>query len=150
MELQFRLPERIFVYNNLLGPGTGYTPQQIVLGISSGIPGIFQVPNNAGSLFARSLKRITAGIQAQGAPSTLGGDFPYEPGDLVHFLGPRGRIGQRYIISISGKEYCVAHSDTRISSLSKEYISPNVRTRKSFALKAALCPVLNTIRCRTN
>ena len=46
MDLQFRLSERIFVYNNLLSPGTGYTPQQLVLSISSGITGTFQIPNN--------------------------------------------------------------------------------------------------------
>ena len=151
--VQFRISERIFVYNNLLSQGTGYTPQQLVLGIISGIPGIFQIPNNPGSLFARSLKRLTAGIhhaQAQGAPVTLGDDFPYEPGDLVHFLGPHGRIGQGYILSNSGKDYHVARSGTQISSLSKDYISPTLSTRKSFALKAALCPMLNTIKCRDN
>ena len=92
-DLQFRLSERIFVYNNTLGPGIGYTPHQVVLGIGSGIPGIYQVPDSESSIFARSLKRIKAGInqtQEQQAPSTLGGDFPYEPGDLVNFLGPRG------------------------------------------------------------
>ena len=44
--LWFRLSERAFVYDNLLSPGTGYTPQQLVFGISSGIPGIFQIPKN--------------------------------------------------------------------------------------------------------
>ena len=43
MDLQMRLSERIFVYNNALGPGIGYMPHQVVLGISSGIPGIYQV-----------------------------------------------------------------------------------------------------------
>ena len=104
------------------------------------------------SIFARSLKQIKAGIhqtQAQEAPSTLGGDFPYEPGDLVNFLGPRGRIGQGYITGIFGKEFRVAHSGTRILSLSKEYISPTFKTRNSFALKSALCPVLNTIKSKS-
>ena len=57
--------------------------------ISSRIPGIFQIPNNPDSLFARSLKRVTAGIhyaQERVAPIPLGDDFPYKPGDLVHFL----------------------------------------------------------------
>ena len=154
MNLQFRLSERIFVYNNTFtdtGPGNGYTPHQVVFGICSGIPGIFQVPGSVGSIFARSLRRIKSGIhqtQAQGAPSTLGGAFPYEPGDFVNFLGPRGRIGQGY--RYFGKEYRVAHSGTQISSLSKEYISPTTRTRISFALKSALCPILNTIKCKTN
>ena len=57
-----RLSERVFVYNNLLSPGTGYTPQQLVYGISSGIPGIFQIPRNPGALFARSLQRVISGI----------------------------------------------------------------------------------------
>ena len=57
-----RLSERVFVYNNLLSPGTGYTPQQLVFGISSGIPGIFQIPKNPGALFARSLQRVISGI----------------------------------------------------------------------------------------
>ena len=48
-DLQFRLSERIFVYNNTLGPGIGYTPHQVVLGIGSGIPGIYQVPDRAQS-----------------------------------------------------------------------------------------------------
>ena len=106
-DLEFRLSERIFVYNNTLGPGIGYTPHQVVLGIGSEIPGIYQVPDSVGSIFARSLRQIKSGIhqtQAQGAPSTLGGDFPYKPGDLVHFLGPRGQIGQGYITGIFGKE----------------------------------------------
>ena len=55
-DLQFRLSERIFVYNNTLGPGIGYTPHQVVLGIGSGIPGIFKVPDSVGSIFACSLR----------------------------------------------------------------------------------------------
>ena len=54
MDLQFRLSERIFVYKNMLGPGIGYTTHQV--GIGSGIPGIYQVPDSVGSIFARSLK----------------------------------------------------------------------------------------------
>ena len=149
-DLQFSLSERVFVHNNLLSPGTGYTPQQLVLGISSGIPGIFQIPNNPGSLFARSLKRITEGIHhaqadcpcapgKQGVPKTLGDDFPYEPGD---FIGPCDRIGQGHILSNSGKNYHVAHSGMRISSLSKDYISPTLRTRKIFCIKG--CPLFCT------
>ena len=119
----------------------------------SGIPGIYQVPDSVGTFFACSLRRIKTGIhqtQAQGVPSTLGGNFPYKPGDLIHFLGPRGQIGQGYITGIFGREYRVAHSGTQISSISKVYISPTFKTRKSFALKSALCPVLNTIKCKTN
>ena len=43
---------------------------------------------------------------------------------VIHFLGPRGQVGQGYITGIFGKEYRVAHSGTRILSVSKEYISP--------------------------
>ena len=134
-----RLSERVFIYNNLLNPGTGYTPQQMIYGISSGIPGIFQIPRHPGALFARSLQRMISGIhyaQERGAPIPLGDDFPYEPGDQVHFLGPRGRIGQGYILSKSGRDYRVAHSGTRISSLSKEYMSPTLKTRKTYSRKA--------------
>ena len=126
-DLQMRLSEQRFISNNTLGPGIGYTPHQLVLGIGSGVPGIYQVPESESSKFARSLIRIKSGInqtQAQQAPSTLRGNFPYEPGDLVNFLG--FRIGQGYITGIFGKEYRVAHSSTRISSLSKEYISPRL------------------------
>ena len=100
-DLQFRLSERIFVHNNMLGPGIGYTPHQVVLGIGSGIPGIYQVSDSEGSIFARSLKRIKAGIHKT----------------LVKFLGPCGWIGQGYITGIFGREYWVAHSGTQISSL---------------------------------
>ena len=55
-----------------------------------------------------------------------------------------------YILSKSGRDYRVAHSGTQISSLSKEYMSPTLITRKSFSRKAALCPQLNTIKCRDN
>ena len=81
--------------------------------------------------------------QERGAPIPPGDDFPYEPGDQVHFLGPRGRIGQGYILSKLGRNYRVAHSGTRI-------LSPTLRTRKTYSRKAALCPQLNTIKCRDN
>ena len=55
-DLQMRLSEQVFVHNNTLGPGTGYTPHQLVLGISSGAPGIYQVPESDSSKFAPSLK----------------------------------------------------------------------------------------------
>ena len=144
-----KLSERVFVYNNLLNPGTGYTPQQLIYGISSGIPGIFQIPRHPDALFAWSLQRIISGIhhaQERGAPIPLGDDFPYEPSDQVHFLGPRGRIGQGHILSKSGRDYRVAHSGTRISSLIKKYMSPTLKTRKSHSVRAALCPQLNTIK----
>ena len=43
-DLQMRLSEQVFVCNNTLGPGIGYTPRQLVLGIGSGVPGIYEVP----------------------------------------------------------------------------------------------------------
>ena len=148
-----RLSEQVFVRNNTLGPGIGYTPHQLVLGIGSGVPGIYQVPESDSAKLALSLKRIKTGInksQAEQPPSTLGDGFPYEPGDLVHFLGPHGQIGQGYITGIFGKEYRVAHSCTRVSTVSNEYISPTIKMCKSYALKSALCPVLNTIKCRSD
>ena len=89
------------------------------------------------AFLAGSLQRVISGIhhaQERGAPIPLGVDFPYEPGDQVHFLGPRGRI-----LSKSGRDYRVAHSGTRILSLIKKYIS-TLKTRKSHSEIAALYP----------
>ena len=116
------------------------------LGMSSG------VPESDSSKFARSLKQIKSGInksQATQPPSTLEDRFPYEPGDFVHFLGPRGRIGLGSIAGIFGGEYRVVHSGTRASTVSNEYVSPTSRTRKSHALRSALSPLLTTIKCRS-
>ena len=74
---------------------------QLVLGIGSGVPDIYQVPESDSSKLAWSLKRIKIGInKSQAEQPQLGDGFPYEPGDLVHFLGPPGRIGQGYITGI--------------------------------------------------
>ena len=146
-DLQARLSDQVFVHNNTLGPGTGYTPHQLKLGMRSGVPGIYQVPESDSSRFARSLKQIKTGInksQTKQPPSTLGDSFPYEPGDAVHFLGSRGRIGQGYITGIFGREYRVAHSGTRASTVSSEYISSTNKTRKSHVLRSTLSPLLNT------
>ena len=89
-DLHVRLSEQMFVRNNTLGPGIGYTPHPLVLGIGSGVPGIYQVSESNSSKFAGSLKIIKTGInksQAEQLPSTLGDSFPYKPGDLVHFSG---------------------------------------------------------------
>ena len=89
-DLQVRLSEQVFVRNNTLGPGIGYIPHLLVLGIGSGVPGIYRVSESDSSKFSRSLKIIKTGInksQAEQLPSTLGDSFPYEPGDLVHFSG---------------------------------------------------------------
>ena len=106
-DLQVCLSEQVFVLNNTLGPGIGYTPHQLVLGMSSGVPGIYEVPESDSSKFARSLNRIKLGInksQVTQPPSALGDSFPYEPDDFIHFLGPRGRIGLVSITGIFGKE----------------------------------------------
>ena len=97
-----RMSEKVFVYNNLIKSGTGHTPYQLAYGITSGLPGIFQLPRNLDTFFAGSLQRVISGIhhaQERAAPIPMGVDFPYEPGDQVHFLGPRGRIGHGCILS---------------------------------------------------
>ena len=58
--------------------------------------------------------------QEKVAPIPLGINFPYEPGDQVHFLGPKGRIGQGRILSKSGDDYRIGHSGTHISSSVKK------------------------------
>ena len=105
--LQARLAEQVFVQNNKLWKGLGFIPHQMVLGLSSGVPGIFDVPENDNTNFSRSLNRIKAGINKnQVAPTqphpTLGDSFPYEPGDTVHFLGSKSRIGLGCIAEICG------------------------------------------------
>ena len=93
---------------------------------------------------------MTYHAQERGAPIPMGVDFPYEPGDQVHFLGPRGRIGHGRILSKSGDDYRIGHSGTRISSSIKKCMSPTLYTRNLHSRRAALCPQLNTIVCREN
>ena len=89
--LQARLSEQIFVQNNIMWKGLGFTPHQIV-SLSSGVPGIYDVPEGKNDTnFAKSLNRIKEGINKNQVASTqphltLGGSFPYEPGDVVHFF----------------------------------------------------------------
>ena len=86
-----RIAEKVFVLNNLIKSDTGYTPHQLTYGTTSGLPGIFEIPRNPNTEFAGSLHRIIKGIQRtedRAAPIPMGVDFPYEPGDKVHFLGP--------------------------------------------------------------
>ena len=52
LDLQMRLSEQVFVHNNTLGPGIGYTPHQLVLGIGLGI---YQVSESESSKFAHQL-----------------------------------------------------------------------------------------------
>ena len=80
--LQASIAEQVFVQNNTLWKGLGFTPHQMVLGVSSGVPGIYDVPENDNSNFSQSLNRIKAGINKnQVAPTqphlTLGGSFSY-------------------------------------------------------------------------
>ena len=88
--LQARLSGQIFIQNNT---GLGFTPHLMVLGLSSGVPGIYDVPEgNNNTNFAQSLNRIKVGINKNQVASTrpyltLVGSFPYEPGDVVNFLG---------------------------------------------------------------
>ena len=93
-DLQVRLSEQVFVHNNTMGPGKWYTPYQLVVDIiSSGVPGIYQVPESDSSKFTESLKRNKAGInksKAKQPHSTLGDSLSYEPGGVIHFLSPRG------------------------------------------------------------
>ena len=117
LNIQARLAEQVLVQNNTLWTGLGYTPQRLVLGLSSGVPGIYDVPENDNTNFSQSLNRIKAGInksQVIQPHSTLGGSFPYELGDSVHFLGPKGRIGLGCITDIYGGEYKIVHRNESI------------------------------------
>ena len=146
-----RLGEKVFIVNNLVKSDTGYTPQQLVYGTTSGLPGLFEIPRNPNSEFARSLHRLIKGIQGtdvRAAPTPLGMDFPYEPGDKVHFLGPKGRIGHGRILTKSGENYRIAHSGTRISSSINKCMAPTLTTRQNYSRRIALSPHLNTIVCR--
>ena len=147
-----RLGEKVFITNNLIRSDTGYTPQQLVYGTTSGLPGLFNIPRNPNSEFARSLRRLIKGIQrlddSPPAPTPLGVDFPYEPGDKVHFLGPKGRIGHGRIVTKSGEQYRIAHSGTRLTSSIKECMAPTLTTRQAYSRRSALSPHLNTIVCR--
>ena len=60
--IQARLAEHVFVHNNSLGTGLGYTSHQLVLGLSSVVPGIYDVPENDNSNFSQSLKKFKAGL----------------------------------------------------------------------------------------
>ena len=135
----------------MIRPDTGYTPQQLVYSTTSGLPGLFEIPRNPNSEFARSLYRIIKGVQRtedRAAPIPMGVDFPYEPGDKVHFLGPKGRIGHGRIVTKSGEQYRIAHSGTHLTSSIKECMAPTLTTRQNYSRRTALSPHLNTIVCR--
>ena len=136
---QSRLTEQVFVLNNSLWTGLGYTPHQLVLGQSSGVPGIYDVPENDNTNFSRSLKKIKAGINKSQVTQPLGGSFLYKPGvgDSVLFLGPIGRIGLCCKADIYGGEYRIVHSGTRSTILFADDMSPSTKTRRAHALSAA-------------
>ena len=145
--LQARLGEQVFIQNNTMWKRLGFTPHQMVLGLSTGVPGVYDIPEgNNNTHFARSLKRIKEGLaKNQVAPTrphpTLGGSFPYKPGDAFHFLGSMGRISLGCVA-----KYRIAHSGTRSTILASDFMSPTEKTRKDHAKRAALSPVLKTIR----
>ena len=73
--------------------------------------------------------------------STLGGSFPYELGDAVHFFGSKGRIGLG-----CGPKQRIVHSGTRSTILASDFMSHTEKIRKEHAKRAALSPVLKTIK----
>ena len=114
--------------------------------------GIYGLTENDNTNFSRSLKRIKAGMnksQVTQPHLTLGDSFPYEPGDSVHFLGPKGRIGLGCIADIYGGEHRIVHSGTRSTILFGEYMPPTTKTQRAHALSEALSPILTTIKCRS-
>jgi hypothetical protein len=143
-----RISEKAFLHNNFINSETGYTPQQLVYGNTSGLSGICQLPRGKGTGDSSgSVSRLMRGIhrtQEKVAPVPLGVNFPYEPGDQGHFLGPKGRIGQVRILSKSGDEYCIGHSCTRISSSIEKCMAPTLNTKNLHSRRAALSPQLNT------
>ena len=109
------------------------------------------VPEGNNTLFARSLNRIKVGLSENQVASsqphpTLGGSFPYKPGDAVYFLGSKGRIGLGCIAEICGSKYRSIHSGTKSTILANDNISPTEKTKRAHAKSAALNPVLKTIR----
>ena len=55
----------------------GYTPHQLVYGITSGLPGIFQLPRNLDTVFAGSVQRLISGFHH---PQERGAPMPYTHG----------------------------------------------------------------------
>ena len=79
------------------------------------------VPEGNNTLFASSLNRIKVGISKNHPPHpTLGGSFPYKPGDAVYFLGSKGRIGLGCIAEICGSKYRSIHSVTQSTILASD------------------------------
>ena len=134
--LQARLSEQVLVQNNTMWKGLGFTPHQMVLGLSSGVPGIYDIPEDKNNTnFARSLNRIKEGINKKQVASTrphltLGGSFPYQPGDTVCFLGSKGRIGLGCIAEVCNSKYRIIHSGTRSPILASDYISPKEKSKE--------------------
>ena len=42
--LQAKLAEKEFVQNNTMRKRLGFTPHQMILGLSSGLPGVYDIP----------------------------------------------------------------------------------------------------------
>ena len=101
----------------------------MVLGLSSGVPGIYDVPEgNNNTNFARSLNRIKVGINKNQVASkrphlTLGASFLYKPGDIVHFPGSKSRIVLGCTAEVCGSKYRIVHNGIRSTILANDYIS---------------------------
>ena len=139
-----RIAEKVFVLNNLIKPGTGYTPHQLTYGITSGVPGIFQIPRNPEAFFAGSLQRVISGIHqsprpGKGGPHTHGrwlSLWTWWPGTFSRSLGS---YRSRTHMSKLGDDYCIGHSGTQISSSIKKCMSPTLNTRNLQTRRAARC-----------
>ena len=53
---------------------------------------------------------------------TLGGNFSFEPGDIVHILGSKGRKGLECIAEVCCSKYRIVHSGTRSTILANDYM----------------------------
>ena len=77
--IQARLAEQVFVQNNTLWTGLGFTPHQLVLGLTSGVPGIYDAKKRQHQLLS-GLK------QDQGSHKQKPGSTNTAPPD------PRGQL----------------------------------------------------------
>ena len=73
-----QIAEKAFLHNNFINPETGYTPQQLVYGNTSGLSGICQMYKGKHNSIS-SVVRLPRGIHhthEQVAPAPLGVNFP--------------------------------------------------------------------------
>ena len=102
--LQARLSDKYLYKTTLCGKGLDLPPIKWY----AMVPGIYDVPEGKNDTnFSRSLNRIKEVINKNQVASTrphltLGGSFPYEPGDAFHFLGSKGRICLGCIAKVCG------------------------------------------------